>query len=596
MNTAMTNNSSMEAPERTLNFVDLYAGVGGLTIGFLDTATEPRVRFQPRLLVDIDKDARHVAVRNMPEVPYTVADVHRLSGSDIRRLARLEDKEDVHVLMGGPPCQGFSGLGKRALNDPRNVQLVDFLNIVKELRPLVVLSENVPQIINSHDSQIMNEVCDNLAVLGYQSCAHILIASDYGVPQLRKRALLIAYRADLGIPPSFPARTHERVPFASVLMNGEERPRFEPDRLPYVSVEEAIGDLPQLRSGEGNEVMFYTVEPMSDYQRWAREGSVAIFNHRSRAHSKEFLDKISVIEEGGRNTELPEGQRFSNNYYSQAYARLHRNGIGQTITTYFGNPGSGRFLHYRDLRSITVREAARFQSFPDRFVFDGHHATQMRHVGNAVPALLARALRDHIARDLLAAGIEQEESAMRGKRHRETPEERSRIMRAVTSTNTGAEMALRKALWAAGMRGYRLHSKVAPGRPDLYFARQRLAVYVDGCFWHGCPTCYRAPKSNTKYWSIKVSRNRERDERVNAECRERGLQVLRIWEHEVLEDADAAAQSVARALEQAGRHERGRAKGPSSPKSLTRPIRRTGGKKSISAIERGTPQEKGDGA
>src|SRR5207244_5637380 len=98
-----------------------------------------------------------------------------------------------------------------------------------------------------------------------------------------------------------------------------------------------------------------------------------------------FLEKIAVIEEGGRNQDLPDEERFSDNYYSQAYARLHRNGIAQTVTTYFGNPGSGRFMHHSDLRSITVREAARFQSVKDSFVFHGLDSTQMRHVCNAVP-------------------------------------------------------------------------------------------------------------------------------------------------------------------------------------------------------------------
>jgi len=127
--------------------------------------------------------------------------------------------------------------------------------------------------------------------------------------------------------------------------------------------------------------MFYQTPPVSDFQRWARAGSIAIFNHRSRAHSEAYLRKIAVIEEGGSNQDLPDGQRFSDNYYSQAYARLSRNGIAQTVTTYFGNPGSGRFLHYNELRSITTREAARFQSFPDTCVFAGNHSTQMRHVG-----------------------------------------------------------------------------------------------------------------------------------------------------------------------------------------------------------------------
>jgi DNA mismatch endonuclease Vsr len=311
--------------------------------------------------------------------------------------------------------------------------------------------------------------------------------------------------------------------------------------------------LPTIPAGGGDEAMFYEGPSKSPFQTWAREGSVAIFNHRSRAHSTAFLKKISIIEEGGRNQELPSETRFSDNYYSQAYARLHRNGIAQTVTTCFGNPGSGRFTHYSALRSITVREAARLQSFKDRFVFHGHHSSQMRHVGNAVPPLLARALRNQIAQDLLAAGVDRPRRVGRPNRAVETPELRSRIMRAVPGKNTSAERALRKALWAADLRGYRLHNREVPGTPDVVFATPRVAVFVDGCFWHGCPTCYREPKSRKEYWKMKVRRNADRDGRVNAACADKGWRVVRVWEHEILKTPAEASGRVARAIRQ-GRH------------------------------------------
>lgn len=530
--------------------IDLFSGIGGITLGFSDRSQVPGCAFVPRLLVDIDPEAREVGLRNFPKVPFLTADVHQLTGAQIREKAGMEHREPLHVLVGGPPCQGFSFLGKRALDDERNLCVQDFLRAVKELRPMVAVMENVPLIISSHDGAMVNEICDILASLGYGSCADVLAASEYGVPQLRKRAIVLAYRSDLGTPPQLPRRTHERVNFASELMAMEGRPRFESDKLPYISVEEAIGDLPGLKAGEGDEVMFYSSQPSTEYQRWAREGSVAIFNHRSRAHSQKYLEKISVIEEGGRNTDLPKEQRFSDNYYSQAYARLHRNGVAQTITTSFSNPGSGRFMHYRDLRSITVREAARFQSFPDAFVFDGNNQTQMRHVGNAVPPLLARAVRDQIARDMLAAGVEVARLPGRPKKIQkaEDPEERSRVMRAVPSKNSTPELALRKALTSAGLKGYRLHSKRAPGNPDVLFPIERVAVFVDGCFWHACPKCYRAPKTNTDYWKMKVERNRNRDALVNAECVRNRWYPVRLWEHEVRDAPKKTIVKIEKAL------------------------------------------------
>ena len=162
----------------------------------------------------------------------------------------------------------------------------------------------------------------------------------------------------------------------------------------------------------------------------------------------------------------------------------------------------------------------------------------MRHVGNAVPPLLARAIRDHIGRDLLSvrSSVIDNSNASAPPRAQgvENPTElRSRIMRAVPAKNTSVEVELRKLLWAAGLRGYRLHDDRVPGHPDVIFAPARVAVFVDGCFWHGCAKCYRAPKSNQKYWQMKVERNRERDARVNATCAEQRWHVVRAWEHEI---------------------------------------------------------------
>lgn len=532
------------------NFIDLFSGVGGLTLGFSDRSNEPRCRFVPRLLVDIDPEAHETTKRNFPRIPFLVADVHMLSGPEIRERAGLGPKDVIHVVAGGPPCQGWSWLGKRALDDERNQSIHDFLRVVRELHPLMAIMENVPLLLTAQGGRFIQEVCDQFGAIGYTSIADVVVASDYGVPQLRKRAFVLAYAAELGVPPQFPKRTHERVAFASQLRNGDGKVRFDPSKLPYISVEDAIGDLPVIAAGGGEEVMPYSSPTVTDYQTWARRGSIAAFNHRSRTHTADFLKKISVISEGSRNTELPDSQRFSDNYYSQAYARLHRNGIGQTITTSFGNPGSGRFTHYRELRSITVREAARFQSFPDAFVFEGNQATQMRHVGNAVPPLLARALRDQMARDLLAAGADRTESSTRSKPARapEDPKERSRVMGAVPSKNTSAELILRRALGKAGVKGYRLHSASVPGKPDVLFPTRRVAVFVDGCFWHGCPTCYREPKSHKEYWQMKVRRNRERDEQVNAKCAEAGWKVVRVWEHAVLKAPERTVAVVQRAL------------------------------------------------
>lgn len=527
------------AEVKEFSFIDLFSGVGGMTLGFSGDTPDGACRFTPRLMVDKDPEAREVALRNFPRVRFHGADVHQLSGREIRHLAGLAPDETLHILLGGPPCQGFSYLGKRALEDERNALVLDYLRLVKELQPLVAVMENVPLIMSAHGGSFINDICESLSMAGYSSAADIVVASDYGVPQLRKRAIIIAYRRELGLIPSFPPRTHERVT-AAALTNANGRVSFEAGKTPYISVDDAIGDLPVLQAGEGDDVTFYTNDPYTQYQQWARDGSVAIFNHKSRAHTGQYLKKISIIKEGSRNAELPDGARFSDNYFSQAYARLSRNGIAQTVTTCFGNPGSGRFLHYRELRSITVREAARLQSFPDSFVFEGTLAAQMRHVGNAVPPLLARALRNSIAQDFLQTNADKLGTIVgRPKAPRqETPEQRSRVMRQVPSKNTSIELVFRKALWAAGLRGFRLHDASIPGHPDVVFSRRKVVVFVDGCFWHGCPKCYREPNTNQEYWTMKVERNRNRDAKVTTLCEQKGWTVMRFWEHEIAKNPE----------------------------------------------------------
>jgi DNA mismatch endonuclease, patch repair protein len=176
----------------------------------------------------------------------------------------------------------------------------------------------------------------------------------------------------------------------------------------HVPVREAAEEIQRQVRGlkRGAEAMQYNAPPSSEYQRARRKDSQVVFNHRSRNHSPAMLAKMAMIAEGGRNQDLADGVRLrsaSGDYFSQAYGRLHRQGVAQTITTYFHNPGSGRFTHYSDLRALTVREAARFQSFDDSFMFIGRAEEQMRHVGNAVPVLMSRAIAARCA-ELLRSG------------------------------------------------------------------------------------------------------------------------------------------------------------------------------------------------
>ena len=294
----------------------------------------------------------------------------------------------LDFLIGGPPCQGFSPNGKRWLEDRRNRLLSRFIQLAQDLQPKCVILENVPTALSSFAQLFDEQIHD--AFRGYQVQHSVLNASEFGVPQMRRRAFVVALRDDLGIRDfAFPKGAYDAMHI------GRDSHTDAKANHRFVAVEEAIGDLPALAAGEAVDGGAYSRECSTAYQRDRREGSIALFNHVARTHSSEFLEKISGIQPGQGNAQLPDGERFSDNYFSQAYARLHPQGIGFTITAHFRNPGSGRFTHYRDNRSITVREAARLQSFNDRFIFYGYDREQERHVGNAVPPMLSSALASH---------------------------------------------------------------------------------------------------------------------------------------------------------------------------------------------------------
>jgi DNA (cytosine-5)-methyltransferase 1 len=380
----------------------LFAGVGGFTLGVQGSNL-----FHTALLVDSDASAAATFKRNRPTVPYWVKD---LSGVEPDQLLDLIDAKvgDIDLLTAGPPCQGFSKIGLRQLDDPRNQLLRHTAELVEGLQPKLAVVENVPPVSWDGHSALFDELSDTLDIAGYETYAEVLEAWRFGVPQLRRRLFIVALRRDLALEAD------------TLLPQGDDRDEFkareliraadlgEPQCPPGLSVAEAIGDLPALKAGAGDEVAQYTDDPQTPYQRARRENATLLLNHRARAHSSEMLAKVRMITEGGRNFELPDGDRLraeDREYFSQAYGRLHRHGIAQTITTYFHNPGSGRFIHYQDDRSITVREAARFQSFDDDFMFLGHAEWQMRHVGNAVPVLLGEAIAKRCGEALERLGV-----------------------------------------------------------------------------------------------------------------------------------------------------------------------------------------------
>jgi DNA (cytosine-5)-methyltransferase 1 len=379
----------------TFSVVDLFAGVGGFSQGFLHSnSRDLGFQFDLRLLVDSDPTAAFAFKKNFPRIPFWTADIDKISGDQLATLLKIKSGA-LDFLIGGPPCQGFSANGKRWLEDNRNQLFARFIHLAHELRPKCIILENVPTALSAFAQISEGQV--ETAFRGYVVKVAILNASRFGVPQIRRRAFVVALREDLGIRNfDFPKGNFDSIDIGRDCHTDTKDQRFVP-------VEDAIGDLPELAAGDSFDGKPYLNDARTTYQHARREGAFAVFNHIARGHSRAFLKKIAPIQPGEGNAQLPDGERFSDNYFSQAYARLHPRGIGFTITAHFRNPGSGRFTHYRDNRSITVREAARLQSFDDKFIFHGWDRDQERHVGNAVPPLLASALAQHFGAMVAAA-------------------------------------------------------------------------------------------------------------------------------------------------------------------------------------------------
>lgn len=395
---------------RRFKVAELFAGIGGVTGGLLDTG-----HFEPVLLVDSDRAAARAFRTNFPEYAdrYSVRTIGEKVSSP--RLLELAGGE-IHGILGCPPCQGLSAAGLRDPDDARNALLDEMLRLIRGVQPLFFIVENVPSLLGSTQFAAF----EHHLISTYDIHAEVLNAAEYGIPQLRRRAVIVGFHRELGIAPSLPAPTHggrgtvfdyfvgRRV--RTQTRNGRTLLKLRPEpTLPkrrLVTLFDALDDLPaepsvypiwRLKENADHEELPYSSRARTTYQRKMRIGSTGVRNHASWRHSETLISRLERVLPG--DCPPDNGARHRNTtYFSQAYARLHGHGLARTITTNFHNPGSGRFTHYAVPRALTIREALRLQSFPDTFAFEEtHQSVAERLVGNAFPRWLARAIGRHVA-------------------------------------------------------------------------------------------------------------------------------------------------------------------------------------------------------
>lgn len=358
-----------EKKDKEYRVLDLFCGAGGLSCG-LDSVKG----FQTRVALDFDKSAINTFSQNFENVECVCGDITK---KDIKRkIIELCKKNKVNMVVGGPPCQGFSLKGKNlGINDPRNFLFLEYFEIVKSIKPKIFIIENVKNMISSGKGYFIKQIYEKFESIGYKLKHGILNAYDFGVPQTRERTIIIG-------------TTYKN---AITLPAGSKKHR--------TNVRDAISDLAYLNSGEGEEVSEYLIKAKTNYQKELRKGSIKLYNHKATAHSKVALDKLKLIPPEGDKSFMPL-ELYGRQKFQTTWSRLVWDKPSPTIDTRFDTPSNGRNSHPFLQRSITPREAARIQSFPDRFRFYGNKCSICKQIGNAVPPLLAKAIAEHIKKEV----------------------------------------------------------------------------------------------------------------------------------------------------------------------------------------------------
>lgn len=350
------------------NIIDLFAGVGGLSYGFSKLP-----QFNIIAANEIETDIAIAYKLNHPYVNMLNCDINSLTEEFLEETL---NGQKIDIVVGGPPCQSYSTLGKRQLDDRANLFL-QYKRVLKILQPKAFVFENVVGILSMDKGNLFKQVQAEFENLGYKLQYRVLDAVNFGVPQHRERVILVGFKGDNNF--VYPEPTH-----------GE-------GLKPYVTLKDAIGDLPVLKSGERK--TNYASEATNEFLEFVRKNSFDMVEEHSAPKNGEHLIRImETLKDGQSKDDLPEDIRPKSGY-GNTYAKLWWEKPSTTITRNFACPSSSRCIHPRDSRAMSIREGARLQSFPDDYKFYGSDGMKRLEIGNAVPPLLSIA----IAKQMLEA-------------------------------------------------------------------------------------------------------------------------------------------------------------------------------------------------
>ena len=342
-----------------MKIIDLFCGAGGMSLGFESAG------FETELAIDLWYDAIVTFNKNRTK---SVAQCINISEFTDEKLLTLTTTTKIHGIIGGPPCQGFSSVGKREGSDERNSLYLEYVRFVNTVKPDFFILENVKGLLTLNGGKYKEDIIDRFTELGFNVSFKVLKASDFGIPQHRERVFFVGLRRnvfgnDVFFP--FPTRRNE-----------------------LVTTSDAISDLPSLDSHELLD--FYRTPPQCKYQIEMRRDSIGIYNHEKTNHTNQTISIISRVPDGGSILDLdPELYKIRN--YKTTFKRMNSKQPSITIDC-----GHRNYFHYCENRVPSVRESARIQSFFDTYIFYGSKTSQYTQVGNAVPPMLAQQLAEII--------------------------------------------------------------------------------------------------------------------------------------------------------------------------------------------------------
>lgn len=319
---------------RKYNYIDLFSGAGGMTLGF------EQAGFSNVFSVEFDTTFAKTYKKNFPNHTLIVQDIKNITEKEIKKLI---GNKKIHVIVGGPPCQGFSiagRIGRSFIEDKRNDLFKEFVRFVSIIKPSTFVLENVAAMERHNKGETINEILEAFSNIGYKLKYKVLNSADYNVPQERRRIFIVGVK-------------------------GSENHFEYPKKIKKkISIKEAIGDLPQLSNGEDSKIK----------------------NHSAMKHTKQMLNKMSYIKDGGDRFDIPEEIRPKSGD-SRKYIKYNSKEPSVCVTG-----DMRKIFHYNQNRALTARELARLQTFPDSFIFYGTSGKIQQQIGNAVPVVLAKAI------------------------------------------------------------------------------------------------------------------------------------------------------------------------------------------------------------